>query len=104
MINDTVRLNVIQNLISFLTVPKSSKRARYLPIFYKVTTRGLMRPSKRTNAMDSMVLNWSQRDMMTQILPNLISLYKPGSVLQFLWRIVKILRFDSVNAVRENME
>eukprot|EP00555_Chaetoceros_dichaeta_P001685 CAMPEP_0198277726 /NCGR_PEP_ID=MMETSP1447-20131203/66000_1 /TAXON_ID=420782 /ORGANISM="Chaetoceros dichaeta, Strain CCMP1751" /LENGTH=1037 /DNA_ID=CAMNT_0043972769 /DNA_START=143 /DNA_END=3256 /DNA_ORIENTATION=+ len=102
--DDTVRLNVIRNLISFLTLLSNAKRVRYLPILYEVITGDSMLASKRTNAMNPMVLNWRQRDMVAQILPNLISLYKPSLVRQYLWPIVKILLCDSVNVVRENTE
>lgn len=102
--DDTVRLNVIRNLISFLSLLSNSKRAKYLPILYEVITGDSMLASKRTNAMNPMVLNWRQRDMVAQILPNLISLYRPTSVRRYLWPIVKILLCDSVNVVRENTE
>jgi serine/threonine-protein phosphatase 4 regulatory subunit 1 len=42
--------------------------------------------------------------MIAQIIPNLIILYKPSQVRQFIWPIVKILLSDSVNIVRENVE
>lgn len=102
--DDTVRLNVIRNLISFLALLNNSKRTKYLPILYEVITGDSMLASKRTNAMNPMVLNWRQRDMVAQILPNLISLYRPAYVRQYLWPIVKILLCDSVNVVRENTE
>jgi len=102
--DDTVRLNVIRNLISFLSLLSQSKRCKYLPVLYEVITGDSMLASKRTNVRNPMVLNWRQRDMVAQILPNLIVLYKPLMVRQYLWPIVKILLCDSVNVVRENTE
>jgi len=102
--DDTVRLNVIRNLISFLSLLSQSKRSNYLPVLYEVITGDSMLASKRTNARNPMVLNWRQRDMVAQILPNLMILYKPTLIRQYLWPIVKILLCDSVNVVRENTE
>ena len=42
--------------------------------------------------------------MIAQVIPNLIILYKPSQVRQYIWPIVKILMSDSVNLVRENVE
>ena len=102
--DDTVRLNVIRNLTSFLSLLSFSKRSKYLPMLYEIITGDAMLASKRKNALNPMILNWRQRDMIAQILPNLIILFKPSQVRQYIWPIVKILMSDSVNLVRENVE
>ncbi len=102
--DDTVRLNIIRNLPSFMSLLSFSKRSKYLPILYEIITGDSMLASKRKNALNPMILNWRQRDMIAQIIPNLIILYKPSQVRQFIWPIVKVLMSDSVNIVRENVE
>lgn len=102
--DDAVRFNVIKNLPSLLTLMSSSRRSKYLPLLYEIITGDTMLASKRRNALNPMLLNWRQRDMIAQILPNLIMLYKPTQVRQYLWPIVKLLLADSVNLVRENAE
>ena len=102
--DDTVRLNIIRNLPSFLSLLSFSKRSKYLPSLYEIITGDAMLAAKRKNALNPMILNWRQRDMIAQVLPNLIILYKPSQVRQYIWPIVKILMSDSVNLVRENVE
>lgn len=102
--DDTVRLNVIRNLPSFLSLLSFSKRSKYLPVLCEIIRGDTMLASKRKNALNPMLLNWRQRDMIAQILPNLICLYRPDQVRQYLWPIVKTLLNDSVNLVRQNIE
>jgi len=102
--DETVRLNVIRNLPSFLSLLSFSKRSNYLPVLYEIIKGDTMLASKRTNVLNPILLNWRQRDMIAQILPNLISLYRADQVRQYLWPIVKILLSDAVNIVRENVE
>lgn len=102
--DDTVRLNVIRNLPSFLSLLSFSKRSKYLPILYEIITGDAMLASKRKNALNPMILNWRQRDMIAQIIPNLIILFKPSQVRQYIWPLVKILMSDPVNLVKENVE
>mmetsp|Transcript_4573 Transcript_4573/g.8816 ORF Transcript_4573/g.8816 Transcript_4573/m.8816 type:complete len:978 (+) Transcript_4573:228-3161(+) len=102
--DDTVRLNIIRNLPSFLSLLSSSKRSKYLPPLFDIICGDTMLASKRKNALNPMLLNWRQRDMIAQILPNLICLYRPDQVRQYLWPIIKLLLSDSVNLIRENVE
>lgn len=102
--DDTVQLNVIRNLPSFLSLLSASKRSIYLPILFEIINGDTMLASKRKNALNPVLLNWRQRDMIAQILPNLISLYPPDQVRQYLWPIVKTLLSDPVNIIRENIE
>lgn len=102
--DDTVRLNVIRNLPSFLSLLSFSKRSKYLPVLYEIIRGDTMLASKRKNALNPILLNWRQRDMIAQIMPNLISLYRPDQVRQYLWPVIKILLSDSVNLVRQNVE
>jgi hypothetical protein len=102
--DDTVRLNVIRNLPSFMSLLTFSKRSKYLPVLYEIITGDAMLASRRKNARNPMILNWRQRDMIAQIIPNLIILFKPSQVRQYIWPIVKVLMSDSVNLVRENVE
>ncbi len=102
--DDTVRLNVIRNLPSFLSLLSFTKRSKYLPILYEIITGDAMLASKRKNALNPMILNWRQRDMIAQIIPNLIILFKPSQVRQYIWPLVKILMSDAVNLVKENVE
>jgi serine/threonine-protein phosphatase 4 regulatory subunit 1 len=99
-----VRLNVIRNHVSFLSLLSPSKRSKYLPVLYEIIKSDAVLASQRTNALNPMVLNWRQRNMVTQILPNLLMLYGPAEIRQYLWPIIKILLCDSVNVVRENAE
>jgi len=100
--DNTVRLNVIRNLPSFLSMLSSSKRNKFLPALCEIITGDTMMASKRKNARNPLLLNWRQRDMIAQIMPNVIMLYKAGIVRQFLWPVVKELLTDSVNIVRRN--
>lgn len=100
--DNTVRLNVIRNLPSFLSLLSASKRNKFLPALCEIITGDAMMASKRKNARSPLLLNWRQRDMIAQIMPNLIMLYKAGIVRQFLWPVVKELLTDSVNIVRRN--
>eukprot|EP00553_Chaetoceros_curvisetus_P001054 CAMPEP_0204613406 /NCGR_PEP_ID=MMETSP0717-20131115/1369_1 /ASSEMBLY_ACC=CAM_ASM_000666 /TAXON_ID=230516 /ORGANISM="Chaetoceros curvisetus" /LENGTH=721 /DNA_ID=CAMNT_0051625815 /DNA_START=45 /DNA_END=2210 /DNA_ORIENTATION=- len=102
--DDTVRLNVIRNLPSFLSLLSFGKRSKYLPVLYEIIRGDNMLASKRKNALNPILLNWRQRDMIAQILPNLIVLFRADQVRQYLWPILKILLSDSVNIVRENVE
>lgn len=102
--DDTVRLNIIRNLPSFLSLISLSKRSKYLPILFDIICGDTMLASKRKNALNPMLLNWRQRDMIAQILPNLICLYRPDQVRQYLWPVLKLLLSDSVNLIRENVE
>jgi len=102
--DDTVRFNVIRNLPSFLALLSFSKRSKYLPLLYEIITGDGLLAQKRRSALNPMILNWRQRDMIAQIIPNLIILFKPSQVRQFLWPIVKVLLSDSVNLVRQNVE
>jgi serine/threonine-protein phosphatase 4 regulatory subunit 1 len=102
--DDTVQLNVIRNLPSFLSLLSAPKRSAYLPILSEIINGDTMLASKRKNALNPVLLNWRQRDMVAQILPNLISLYPPDQVRQYLWPIVKTLLSDPVNIIRENIE
>eukprot|EP00559_Dactyliosolen_fragilissimus_P006164 CAMPEP_0184870550 /NCGR_PEP_ID=MMETSP0580-20130426/37877_1 /TAXON_ID=1118495 /ORGANISM="Dactyliosolen fragilissimus" /LENGTH=1086 /DNA_ID=CAMNT_0027372677 /DNA_START=39 /DNA_END=3299 /DNA_ORIENTATION=+ len=103
--DDTVRLNVIRNLPSFLSILDTSLRCSYLPILNEIITgESMLGASKRRSASNPILLNWRQREMIAQILPNLIMLFKPSQVRTYLWPIVKILMADSVNVVRENVE
>lgn len=102
--DDTVRLNIIRNLPSFLSLLSFSKRSKYLPVLCEIIRGDTMLASKRTNALNPSLLNWRQRDMIAQILPSLICLYRPDQVRQYLWPIVKTLLNDSVNLVRQNVE
>lgn len=102
--DDTVRLNIIRNLPSFLSLLSFSKRSKYLPMLFDIICGDTMLASKRKNSLNPILLNWRQRDMIAQILPNLIVLYRPDQVRQYLWPIVKLLLSDSVNLIRENVE
>lgn len=102
--DETVRLNIIRNLPSFLSLLSSSKRSKYLPILFDIICGDTMLASKRKNALNPMLLNWRQRDMIAQILPNLICLFRPDQVRQYLWPVIKLLLSDSVNLIRENVE
>ena len=75
--DDTVRLNVIRNLPSFLSLLSSSKRSKYLPVLYEIIRGDTMLASKRKNALNPILLNWRQRDMIAQIMPSLICLCRP---------------------------
>ena len=102
--DDTVQLNVIRNLPSFLSLLSVPNRSTYLPILFQIINGDTMLASKRKNALNPVLLNWRQRDMVAQILPNLISLYPPDQVRQYLWPITKTLLSDPVNIIRENVE
>jgi len=102
--DDTVRLNIIRNLPSFLSLLSFSKRSKYLPVLCEIIRGDKMLASKRKNALNPSLLNWRQRDMIAQILPSLICLYRPDQVRQYLWPILKTLLNDSVNLVRQNVE
>jgi serine/threonine-protein phosphatase 4 regulatory subunit 1 len=60
-------------------------------------------PRKRS-ATNPQLLNWRQRDAVSQILPDLVLLYGPIEVRQYLWPVLQMLLADKVNAVRDDVE
>jgi len=104
--DETTTLNVIRNLPSLLSLLSPNRRIKFLPVLYEFVTGDSMLGvlSKKRSATNAAQLNWRQRDMIAQILPNLIILYRPHQVRQYFWPIVKLLMSDPVSIVREHVE
>ena len=103
--DDTVRLNVMRTLPSLLSLLDAAGRARFLPTLHSIIVGDavLGAPRKRS-ATNPQLLNWRQRDAVSQILPDLVLLYGPIEVRQYLWPILQLLLADKVNAVRDDVE
>ena len=103
--DDTVRLNVMRTLPSLLSLLDKPGRARFLPTLHSIIVGDavLGAPRKRS-ATNPQLLNWRQRDAVSQILPDLVLLYGPIEVRRYLWPILQLLLADKVNAVRDDVE
>lgn len=103
--DDTVRLNVMRTLPSLLSLLDQSSRNKFLPTLHSIIVGDavLGAPRKRS-ATNPQLLNWRQRDAVSQILPDLVFLYGPIEVRQYLWPVLQMLLADKVNAVRDDVE
>ena len=103
--DDTVRLNVMRTLPSLLSLLDQPGRNKFLPTLHSIIVGDavLGAPRKRS-ATNPQLLNWRQRDAVSQILPDLVLLYGPIEVRQYLWPVLQMLLADKVNAVRDDVE
>ena len=103
--DDTVRINVMRTLPSLLSLLDQSSRNKFLPTLHSIIVGDavLGAPRKRS-ATNPQLLNWRQRDAVSQILPDLVFLYGPIEVRQYLWPVLQMLLADKVNAVRDDVE
>jgi serine/threonine-protein phosphatase 4 regulatory subunit 1 len=104
--DEATTLNVMRNLPALLSLLSPNRRTKFLPIFFEIVSGDSMLGilAKKRSAMNTTQLNWRQRDMIAQILPYLIMLYRPYQVRQYLWPIAKLLMSDPVSIVREHIE
>lgn len=105
--DEAIRLNVLNNLASFLgSLPPgdgTGHRNNYLPVLHSIIMgEDVLGAAKRRSASNPGVLNWRQRDAVARVLPDLIVLFNANLNREFLWPVLKTLLTDSVSAVREN--
>jgi len=103
--DDTVRLNVMRTLPSLLSLLDPASRSKFLPTLHSIVVGdAVLGAPVRRSATNPHLLNWRQRDAVSQILPDLVLLYGPIEVRKYLWPVLKMLLADKVNAVRDDVE
>jgi serine/threonine-protein phosphatase 4 regulatory subunit 1 len=100
--DESVRLNMIRNFPTLLSLILPGLRTQYL-LHWCETIRGEeVLGAMRRSAQNPLVLNWRQRDYVSRTLPDLICMADAVFVHTYLWSILKVVLTDSVNIVRED--
>jgi serine/threonine-protein phosphatase 4 regulatory subunit 1 len=103
--DDTVRLNVMRTLPSLLSLLEPAGRSKFLPTLHSIIVGdSVLGALGRRSATNPQLLNWRQRDAVSQILPDLVLLFNPIEVRTHLWPVLKLLLGDKVSAVRDDVE
>ena len=100
--DESVRLNMIRNFPTLLTLLRPQARTQYL-LQWCETIRGeeVLGALKRS-ATNPLVLNWRQRDYVSRSLPYLMCMVDAVFAHTYLWPILKLTLTDSINLVRED--
>jgi hypothetical protein len=100
--DESVRLNMIRNFPTLLSLVPADLRSEYV-LQWCETIRGeeVLGAIKRS-ATNPLVLNWRQRDYVSRSLPELMGLVDSGFAYTYLWPILTSVLTDSINLVRED--
>eukprot|EP00934_Nitzschia_sp_Nitz4_P006437 Nitzschia sp. Nitz4//scaffold31_size150131//86496//89386//NITZ4_002837-RA/size150131-augustus-gene-0.19-mRNA-1//-1//CDS//3329547686//6427//frame0 len=100
--DESVRLNMIRNFPTLLSLLPSELRSQYL-LQWCETIRGeeVLGALKRS-ATNPLVLNWRQRDYVSRSLPDLMGMADAVFVHTYLWPLLKTVLSDTISLVRED--
>jgi hypothetical protein len=100
--DESVRLNMIRNFPTLLSLLRPSLRSQYLLQWCETIRGEEVLGAMRRSATNPLVLNWRQRDYVSRSLPELIGMVDPLFVHTYVWPILKLLLTDSISLVRED--
>lgn len=100
--DDSVRLNMIRNFPTLLSLLPMEERNQYM-LQWCETIRGeeVLGALKRS-ATNPLVLNWRQRDHVARSLPELMGLMDSTFVHTYLWPILQSVLTDGISVVRDD--
>lgn len=100
--DDSVRLNMVRNFASLLSIlPVQARREPFL-VWSEVVQGESFLGGRKRSSTNPLVLNWRQRSYLARSLPELIVLLPPSLLHEHLWPILQILLTDSINDVRDD--
>lgn len=102
--DDSVRLNVIRNFPSLVSLFPKEMRTEYLSMWNDIAKGEDLLGAFKRSATNPMLLNWRQRDFVSRSMPDMLGLFGPLEVQQYLWPVMQMLLVDSVCLVREDAE
>ena len=100
--DESVRLNMIRNFPTLVSLLPVSSRSQYLLQWCETIRGEEVLGALRRSATNPLVLNWRQRDYVARSLPELICMVDPLFVHTHLWPILKLLLTDSISLVRDD--
>mmetsp|Transcript_49084 Transcript_49084/g.54881 ORF Transcript_49084/g.54881 Transcript_49084/m.54881 type:complete len:948 (-) Transcript_49084:419-3262(-) len=100
--DESVRLNMIRNFPTLVSLLESPLRNQYILLWCETIRGEEVLGAMKRSATNPLVLNWRQRDYVSRCLPELIVMVNAIFVYNHLWPILKLLLTDTVNLVRQD--
>jgi hypothetical protein len=100
--DESVRLNMIRNFPTILSLLPLEHRSQYMLQWCETIRGEEILGARKRSATNPLVLNWRQRDYVARSLPDLIGLMDCVFVHTYLWPILTSVLTDSVSIVRED--
>jgi len=103
--DDSVRLNVLQHFPQLLELQPPERRGELLQLWKDLCEgQDLLGARKKRSATNPMLLNWRQRDALSQSIPSLLRWVSPTQVHKHVWPVLQALLQDPVSQVQTNAE
>ena len=100
--DESVRLNMVRNFPTLLSLLTMERRSQYLLQWCETIRGEEILGARKRSATNPLVLNWRQRDYVARSLPDLMGLMDSSFVHTYLWPILTAVLTDSVSIVRED--
>ena len=100
--DESVRLNMIRNFPTLLTLLPPDLRSQYLLRWCETIQGEEVLGAMKRSATNPLVLNWRQRNYVSRCLPELMGLVDSVFVHTYLWPILTSVLTDSISLVRED--
>lgn len=100
--DESVRLNMIRNFPTLVSLLESATRKQYMLLWCETIRGEEVLGAMKRSSTNPLVLNWRQRDYVSRSLPDLIVLVDAVFAYNHLWPILRLLLADSISLVRED--
>jgi hypothetical protein len=100
--DESVRLNMIRNFPSIVSLLPPALRPQYLLEWYEVVRGDEVLGAMKRSSTNPLVLNWRQRNYVSRTLPELICMADSTFNHTYLWFVLKTVLTDPINLVRED--
>ena len=99
--DESVRLNMIRNFPSIVSLLQPALRPQYIMQWYEIVRGDEVLGAMKRSSTNPLVLNWRQRNYVSRTLPDLICMSDSTLNHTYLWPILKTVLTDPINLVRE---
>jgi serine/threonine-protein phosphatase 4 regulatory subunit 1 len=100
--DESVRLNMIRNFPTLLSLLPAVTRGQYLLQWCEMIRGEEVLGAMKRSATNPLVLNWRQRNYVSRSLSEITNLMDPVFVHTYIWPILKLVLNDSISLVRED--
>ena len=100
--DESVRLNMIRNFPSLLSLLPPSSRNPYLLKWCEMIRGEEVLGAMKRSATNPLVLNWRQRNYVSRSLCELMNMIDAVFIHTYIWPILKLVLTDSISIVRED--
>ncbi|CAJ1958596.1 unnamed protein product [Cylindrotheca closterium] len=100
--DESVRLNMIRNFPTLLSLLDPATRQQYLILWCEMIQGDEVLGALKRSATNPLVLNWRQRNCVSRSIADILVMMDAVFVHTYLWPILKLVLTDSISLVRDD--